>query len=79
MRKLLTLIVLLGVFYGGYHLGRQPGAPDLTPFMKKCYVHASGICRRAAQWTAAKWEQINADSTDPALASASGGSTSQEQ
>jgi hypothetical protein len=29
IRRLFALIILLAVFTGGYHLGRQPESPDL--------------------------------------------------
>jgi hypothetical protein len=29
IRRILGIILLLGVFLGGYHLGRLPGSPDL--------------------------------------------------
>ena len=79
MRKLLTFILLVGVFYGGYELGRQPGAPDLRPVVKKCYVCAHDVSWRVAQWASAKWEEMRANSTDPAVADGYGGASSQEE
>ena len=79
MRKLFTLILLVGAFCGGYQFGHQPGAPDPAPFAKKCCVQASHISRRVARWASAKWEEINASPTDQGVASACGGETSQEQ
>ena len=61
MRKLLTLILLIGAFYGGYHVGRLPGAPDLSPFAKRCYGQAAQLTRRAVQWGSTEWQKVQAE------------------
>jgi hypothetical protein len=35
MKKLIVLILLAAAFFGGYHVGRLPGAPDLTAAAQK--------------------------------------------
>lgn len=40
MRKLLTIILMAAAFLGGYHVGHQPGSPDLGPFAQDCYAKA---------------------------------------
>ncbi len=35
--KFLLIILLAGVFLGGYHLGRQPGSPDIFAWYQKAY------------------------------------------
>lgn len=78
MRKLLILVLLVGAFYGGYELGRRPGAPDLTPYAKKGYVCAHDISRRVARWASAEWDQINAAPADQGIGDAYNGTARQE-
>ncbi len=59
IRRLFALIILLAVFTGGYHLGRQPESPDLV----------GGACSAGrAMWEAAV---VVADAVDQ-MASAAG-------
>jgi len=37
MRRLLAIILSVGAFLGGYHLGRQPGSPDLFGWAQETY------------------------------------------
>ena len=36
-RRLFTLVVLSGVFVGGYYLGRRPDSPDLVGWLRGAY------------------------------------------
>lgn len=59
IRRLFALIILLAVFTGGYHLGRQPESPDLV----------GGVCSAGrALWDAGV---VVADAVDQ-IASAAG-------
>ena len=40
MRKLVTIILTLAAFVGGYYAGRLPGAPDIFEVGKEVYVQA---------------------------------------
>lgn len=77
MRKLLILILLAGAFYGGYCTGRLPGAPDLSPFAKKCGAAIVKVSRRAVQWAAVEWEKLQAPA--PAQAAETGAVEGQEE
>ena len=53
MKRLIVLVVLAGVFLGGYHVGQCPGAPDMSVLMGKTsrYVQrASEQLTRAVEW-----------------------------
>jgi len=41
-RRLFTLVVLSGVFLGGYHLGRRPDSPDLIRWVRNSYHRVAG-------------------------------------
>jgi uncharacterized protein (UPF0333 family) len=41
MLRLLRLIILMGVFVGGYYLGRMPNSPDIIAYAKDA-CHAAG-------------------------------------
>ncbi len=40
MRKLLLLLLLFGVFIGGYYTGRLNGAPDLLAWTQKAVTQS---------------------------------------
>ena len=41
VRKFILLILLMGAFLGGYHLGRTPGSPDVFSHARRTYRRAS--------------------------------------
>ena len=43
MKRLFLSILLLGVFFGGYCLGRRPGSPDVVGWARRNYQRASGL------------------------------------
>jgi len=45
MRRLFTLILLAGTFFGGYQTGRMPGSPDLIPIARDTYNQTADICK----------------------------------
>jgi len=48
MRRLLVTILIVGAFLGGYHLGRQPGSPDIFGWAQRNYPAAAEAFRSAA-------------------------------
>ena len=53
MKRLMVLVVVAGMFLGGYHVGQRPGAPDLSVLMGKTsgYVQQAGEqLTRAVEW-----------------------------
>jgi len=46
MKRLILIILLSGVFFGGYSLGNKPGAPDIRGWAQVGYRQASNIGRR---------------------------------
>ena len=59
-KKLFTMILLAGAFFGGYHMGHQPGSPDLSPFAQDCYAKAAAAYHQAEALVRAGSEQIKA-------------------
>jgi len=45
MKRLFLTILLLGVFFGGYCLGRRPGSPDVIGWARRSYQRASGLAK----------------------------------
>ena len=48
MRRLLITVLIVGAFLGGYHLGRQPGSPDIFGWARRNYPEAAEAFRSAA-------------------------------
>ena len=48
MKKLIFIVLLAAAFVGGYHLGRQPGSPDIVGWGRDVYDQASGAGQHVA-------------------------------
>ena len=57
-KKLFTMVLLAAAFCGGYHLGHQPGSPDLAPYAKDCYTKAVAAYHQAEALIRAGTEQV---------------------
>ena len=49
MRRLLAIILSVGVFLGGYYLGQQPGSPDIFGWAQKNYPVVAAAIEGVAQ------------------------------
>jgi hypothetical protein len=79
MKKLLTLILLSGVFLFGYYVGRLPGAPDLVPYAQKTYHQAAAAYRCVDAFVRQEIEKRNAASPQHAAVTWGGQTDSAEQ
>ena len=43
MRRIIGLALLIGVFLGGYHLGRQKDSPDLVGYARQAVVAVAAV------------------------------------
>jgi len=49
MRRLLVFLLLAAAFVGGYHVGRQPGSPDIIGWAQDAYPHVVEAGRDVVQ------------------------------
>jgi len=62
MRRIIGLALLIGVFLGGYHLGRQKDSPDLIGYTRQAVVAVAAVAGDLADSFSSK----NADRGDQA-------------
>ncbi len=66
MRRIFRLILMMGIFLGGYYLGRRPGSPDLIGYGKGAYHWAV----RTGERISARAEEEDTSLTKAAVATA---------
>ncbi len=62
MRRIIGLALLIGVFLGGYHLGRQKDSPDLIGYAHQAVVAVAAVAGDLAE----SFSNKNADRGDQA-------------
>jgi hypothetical protein len=49
MRRIIGLALLIGVFLGGYHLGRQKDSPDLVGYARQAVLAVAAVASDMAE------------------------------
>jgi len=75
MNRLIGLLLAVGAFLGGYHLGRMPGSPDVYAWVRSVCRHAPGVAKTSSVAQAPKAQAIDAKARPQPVTIQVGGKT----